>query len=711
MKLLANLSIRLKLALAFGLLTLLLVISNLSGYRGIELLNGSVVVISEESVPVLDTAHSLGNVLLKGQTLLQEFDSQTSVLASAAEQAHLEQIKAEIESIGDQFEQNAKALSSTGDTTDLSILAKQADTLFIERFVPLEQALINSGHKRQAAKSERDADMAAMEAAYESALASIDTAETGIKRWIANTLDNEDGVSYDGLMYLLRNVVPYVDGVMEMKFSLLDARVSIEEIAQQNEQGAVATIHARYAANNAHFDALLNAMMNGGEIDGDSIPALVAPHIRRLVEAADNEHARFQTAADEIVDAQRRLLTLSEASAATRRELFTVEQQIGAITEQIKAHAGSQMERAKEQAAESHSAALTELGAALALALLLASLLSWRTSASICTRLSNAVGLSKRLAKGDLTARVSVQCNDELGVLQQSLNDTGDRLRDMVNQIAAATEQLSGSSDEVAAITTQTAGNIAAQTEQLNQTSVAVNEMSATVRQVAKNATEAAQSTRHVDSEAKRGRGLVENVDQSIQELSVQIEETKGAINRLSDEITGVDSILEVITGVAEQTNLLALNAAIEAARAGEQGRGFTVVADEVRSLASRTQDSTSTIQAMIGRLKAEAAHSVESMTAGNRKAQLATELSQQANEALAEIEKAVSTIADMNTQIASASEEQSAVAEQINVSVHEIEKSAGETSAGAQQVAVATDQVAQLSDNLKTLVGHFKVS
>ena len=330
---------------------------------------------------------------------------------------------------------------------------------------------------------------------------------------------------------------------------------------------------------------------------------------------------------------------------------------------------------------------------------------------AITRPIAHAVDIANKLAAGDLTVEVKVRSTDETGQMLLAMKKMAHSIRSMVGQVVTATEQLTGAAHEIAVVSKQTAVNLEIQKDDLNQTSVAMEQMSASINEVAQSASLAAQSASEADTQAGKGRSVVDQVSGAISILASDLEDTQRVINKLNSETDSVDSILAVITSIAEQTNLLALNAAIEAARAGEQGRGFAVVADEVRTLASRTQASIAETQQLTGRLKSEAKTSVLAMQDGQEKTVGAVDLSKKAAQSLLTISQAVTHINEMNTQIASAAEQQSTVAEQTNHSIHKMNKTAIENSAGAQQISAATEEIAHLSVNLKQLVAVFKVA
>jgi methyl-accepting chemotaxis protein len=313
--------------------------------------------------------------------------------------------------------------------------------------------------------------------------------------------------------------------------------------------------------------------------------------------------------------------------------------------------------------------------------------------------------------EGDLTQRMPLKGNrDELDRLGHAFNQFVERIHALVGQVAGSTAQLAAAAEELSATSEDTNRHVREQQTETEQVATAMNEMSATVQEVAKNAGEAAGAAQQADAESKQGSQVVDAAITSIDMLAGEVEQAAQVIQGVNQDSEQIGRVLEVINGISEQTNLLALNAAIEAARAGEQGRGFAVVADEVRTLARRTQESTQEIREMIERLQSGAKNAVTAMESGRGRAGSSVEQARHAGQSLAEITQAVTRINDMNALIASAAEEQSAVAEEINRNVTTISQATEQTAAGSQQTAAASEQLARLSAELQTLVGHFKV-
>ena len=312
--------------------------------------------------------------------------------------------------------------------------------------------------------------------------------------------------------------------------------------------------------------------------------------------------------------------------------------------------------------------------------------------------------------EGDLTRRLPVRGSDEIAMLSAAFNRFVEKVQKLVLQVTGSISQLASAAEEMSMITGETRNGVQRQRNETEQVATAMNEMTATVQEVARHAESAAGAARQADEEANAGRQVVQGTVEAIHHLAGEVEKAADVIAHLEQDSEQIGSVLEVIRGIAEQTNLLALNAAIEAARAGEQGRGFAVVADEVRSLASRTQESTEEIQQMIEKLQAGARDAVKVMEHGRSRAQESVEQAGQAGQALEGITGAVDQITTMNSQIAEAARQQGEVAEEINQNIINISQVADETATGTDQLANASADLARLSAELQSLVASFKV-
>nr|WP_192558723.1 methyl-accepting chemotaxis protein [Pseudomonas allokribbensis] len=345
-----------------------------------------------------------------------------------------------------------------------------------------------------------------------------------------------------------------------------------------------------------------------------------------------------------------------------------------------------------------------------ALALLVGLIAAWVITRLIVAPLRSVMHVAQRIAAGDLSATVEVTRRDEIGQLMQSMQQMGAGLSTIVSGLQAGIEQLASSAQSLSAVTEQTNLEVSSQKEETEQVATAMNQMTATVHDVARNAEEAALAAQTADDKVESGQQVVRQSMARIEQLADSATSASSSIESLSAEIQNIGTVLGVIKSVAEQTNLLALNAAIEAARAGEQGRGFAVVADEVRALARRTQQSTEEIERLVSALRSAAHSSVQQIQSSGELVKLAVSDALQTESALGSIAAAVSLIQQMNQQIAAAAEEQSSVAEEINRSVTSIRASADQSSIAMRGNAASSVELAQLGSELRGMVGHFRL-
>lgn len=312
--------------------------------------------------------------------------------------------------------------------------------------------------------------------------------------------------------------------------------------------------------------------------------------------------------------------------------------------------------------------------------------------------------------EGDLTKRLEVQSDDELGELSRWFNTFMDKLHQIVLQVAQSTEHIASASEEISSTAAQSAHSAAAQKDQATQVAAAMQEMSSTVLQVSENASKASESARRAGETARSGGAIVDKTVDVIQNLAASTRDTAAKIQELGKSSDQIGQIIGVIDDIADQTNLLALNAAIEAARAGEQGRGFAVVADEVRKLAERTTQATKEIAQMIKTIQQETQRAVEAMESGTAAVERGVESASKAGTSLNEIIQKSEQVNDMITHIAAAATQQSAATQQVTANMDQIASLVQEASVGAEQSAKACGDLSDLALDLQRLVGRFKL-
>ncbi len=401
------------------------------------------------------------------------------------------------------------------------------------------------------------------------------------------------------------------------------------------------------------------------------------------------------------------------AEAAATKLLATAEQQTtdaGTALNRLLTRAREAAGEIQNEAASSVSGAIVLIFVVMVFSFVVAAGIALVTRRSITEPLSKVNDILGVVASGDLTKQLDDKAQDEFGELARNCNKVIGNLRQLIQGIISRSTQLAAASEQTSAITVQSTAAIREQKSQVTQAATATTEMSSTSQGVLQSSNDALAEIKHADAEAERVKTISSNNKQTILQLSQEVEQASKVINKLHQDSASIGSILDVIRGIAEQTNLLALNAAIEAARAGEQGRGFAVVADEVRSLASKTQSSTQEIQAMIQALQTGAHAAVEAMNKGKRQAENCVAQTEVADQALDSITHAVHMAHDMSEQISHAAKEQNQVSHEISKLLESIVNIAEETASGAEQTSDSSHEVARLAEELRLSVDQFKV-
>lgn len=337
--------------------------------------------------------------------------------------------------------------------------------------------------------------------------------------------------------------------------------------------------------------------------------------------------------------------------------------------------------------------------------------IAWSISTGITRALGELVDGARSVADGDLTQAMTVRGNDEIAQTADALETMRQNLSSMVASMNALASRLGEASDSLIAVSRETHHGMVEQESETAQAATAMQEMAATAQDVSQNITQAANAASQAHTSASEANTVVEASIGAMRNLAVQIQQTSNVINQLNSDSSEISQILDVITNLAEQTNLLALNAAIEAARAGEQGRGFAVVADEVRNLAARTQESTDQIKQTIEKVQTGSGTAVNSTQASESHSKEVVEKVRQAGESLASITASVDDINGMNSQIASAAEQQSAVADDISRSLEAIKDRTRTTTQSTERTSEAAGEVADISGELQKAVKRFQVS
>ncbi|QZI70265.1 methyl-accepting chemotaxis protein [Pseudomonas protegens] len=498
---------------------------------------------------------------------------------------------------------------------------------------------------------------------------------------------------------ITQNTIPSIDRVDD--FTQLSLRLRIQAYRlllnrdPQAQQQTLETIKQR----NQKIDETQAQYQN--LISSPEERAVYEQYVERL-----NHHRQLE---NQLIELSRNN-QLESMQHMLNTELMDSAEKVNAILNQLVEINTQYSDAADHDAADQYTTAVNLVVTLLILATALTLLFAWRLIRSITLPIDKALRAAEAIAEGNLTRPITVDGRDEAGRLLQAMLTMQEKLRDTLQRISGSAGQLASAAEELNSVTDESARGLTRQNNEIEQAATAVNEMTSAVEEVARNAVSTSEASQNATQSAEDGRDMVQDTVSAIERMTGDVQDTANLIGELANESRDIGKVLDVIRGLADQTNLLALNAAIEAARAGEAGRGFAVVADEVRALAHRTQQSTSEIERMIGSIQSGTEQAVESMRNSTERADSTLNIARSAGQSLDTINSAINEINQRNLVIASAAEEQAQVAREVDRNLVNIRDLSVQSTTGANQTRSASGELSILAVDLNNLVTRFQL-
>jgi methyl-accepting chemotaxis protein len=671
-----NLTVAMKIIGGFTIISILLILSSVSSLMSLNTIDDSTTEVSKVAIPMLKASNTLaleltqmGNLMLKGY-----YQKEVTPLAKNKSDFidRKEKFFKELKTLSTVIKDKPAIVASLRKVTTQSRNGeKHILNVFNNRKISIEQLAILKDKVDALEEKADDAVTLLLD------LADNDLADTKLKKAISlgESMETQFNSLVSSAMEYkdVRTVKTSELIKTEMSFSLNELQTAIDK-------------------------ELSELRKNGVDDVADDLTAKF-DEVKKLLSSADGILFHKKTQLDANLAADKNL-------KAAEKDIMNVNK---ILSKQVELADKTTKETSK-MVADAVSNGSFQTSVILLISLITAVVISRFTLISITRPLARVNDILNVVASGDLSKNLDENGGDEFAVLAKNLNKVIASLRTLIQGVISRSTQLAAAAEETSAVTAQSTTSIEEQRNQVEQAATATTEMSSTSQSMLSSVNDALNDIKHADDEAQHVKNISLENKQTIELLANEVESAAQVINKLQQDSASIGGILDVIRGIAEQTNLLALNAAIEAARAGEQGRGFAVVADEVRTLASRTQESTQEINNMIEVLQSGAEKAVSVMETGKNQATECVSQADAAVQALESITDAVHQAHDKATQVSTAADEQSVVAHEISANLESIVAIAEETTEGAQQTATSSGEVAKLAEELQQSVQEFKV-
>lgn len=668
-----KLTVKLRVVGGFSIITLLLLFIGLTAYTQLSGISKSTAEVNTISIPALENSALMkSEFVLMSKISLQAFNAQ--------EQSQITALRQQFNTEQQAYQTAASQLNTAVQQQQTLAGAAQQVNLAYDAFIPLSNQLFEQLEQNLRSQNEIDDKLSELEMTADDMAALL--------------LDFTD-------ISNVRNRFPQAyQAATQMETGINSLLSVVVDLNRTTNDSTATTISNDIAFRLQDLATQLSVMLR--EASQVPMPADLEEKLTIVNSLLDTNQGIPGTKAKLLAGKERAnqlLLQADEQTALALTRLNALLNQSTQVATTI-----------QDESQKSVSNAVIAIFVVMLISTLVAVFIAYRTVTAIVKPLGKINAMLGIIASGDLTQQLNDRSQDEFGELSRNINKVNQSLQQLIQGIISRSTQLAAASEETSAITLQTTQAIREQKSQVTQAATATTEMSSTSQGVLQSSNDALSEIKNADKEAERVKGISLENKAIIIQLSREVEQASQVINKLHKDSASIGSILDVIRGIAEQTNLLALNAAIEAARAGEQGRGFAVVADEVRSLASKTQASTQEIQAMIQALQTGAHAAVEAMNKGKKQAEDCVAKTEVATSALDSITHAVHLAHDMSEQISSAAKEQHQVSAEISGLLESIVAIAEQTASGAEQTSASSHEVAKLAEELRRSVDQFKV-